>query len=293
MNSKKIKGFTLVELVVVMAIISILAGIMSLAIIGFRRDSKIETMNENARLVFTAFQDILIECEISQDKTIFDAYDYYGEGLEGTVGEIRGAWVFFRISNKDANGNVMQNPGNGLGDEIHINTMYTNNAPNGMGGGPLTGLSVWAPGSDAAAAASYGYVNHTYANYGADNGAHLWEKINKAVTGRIDPSMEGTYCVQMDLDNYEVVSVVCRDLVGGKDPKTGLWDDAEVSAGTIALGNYAVKADYLTPIGGSEYQLPLGAAFMKNVNTEKDIAKEHNVYVGSYPLFDNMYSAYH
>lgn len=79
MNSKKfgsrIKGFTLVEMIIVMAIIGILAGMISLFVGGFQRDARIEANNNKAQLVYTAFQNILINCEIEQDDSLFDMHD--------------------------------------------------------------------------------------------------------------------------------------------------------------------------------------------------------------------------
>ena len=67
---KRIKGFTLIELLVVMAIIAVLAGVSSLAVQGFIRNSRRETANDNARLLFTGFQNIVTQCEIKQDNSV-------------------------------------------------------------------------------------------------------------------------------------------------------------------------------------------------------------------------------
>ncbi len=67
---KRVKGFTLVELIVVIAIIAVLAGTLNLATKGFIRNARLETANDKARLLFTGFQNILTQCEIKQDNTV-------------------------------------------------------------------------------------------------------------------------------------------------------------------------------------------------------------------------------
>ena len=94
-STKKIKGFTLLELIVVIAIIGILMGILSFLINGFMKNSQIETNNAKAEIVYTAFQDVLTQCEIKQDKSIFEVFPDHGNNLKGVV-------LFFRIAHKQA-----------------------------------------------------------------------------------------------------------------------------------------------------------------------------------------------
>ncbi len=68
---RTVKGFTLIEMLIVITIIAILAGISSIVITGFVRDRSQEAANNSAQLLYTAAQNALIRSEIEQDVSMF------------------------------------------------------------------------------------------------------------------------------------------------------------------------------------------------------------------------------
>lgn len=105
----------MIELLIVMAIIAVLAGIMSMVIGGFQRDARMESDNNKAHMAYTGFQDALIQCEITQDKKIFDVNAYMAVP-DSSCHDVTYAIVRFTMADGDISG------------DIYITSVYDNSS---------------------------------------------------------------------------------------------------------------------------------------------------------------------
>lgn len=170
----KVKGFTLVEMIVVIAIIGILAGMLSLFISGFQRDARIESNNNKAQMLHTGFQNLLIQQEINQDRSLFDA-DAIGATPSNAAYEAD-QMVYNEIYFRMADGK--------LDDVVHVISIYATEAP-----------------------------KRNYAQRNTVN-ADWFDDLEKAILSVVDNTFEGVCAVYIDYEDYAVESAICFELGG-------------------------------------------------------------------------------
>jgi prepilin-type N-terminal cleavage/methylation domain-containing protein len=173
-SAKKFKGFTLIELIVVMAIIAILAGIASGLISGYVRDARLETANNKAQQVYTAVQNTLIQFEINQDISPLNAYQVKGDSADKNF-KPNYVYLQFTINNGTINGK-----------DLVVKSVNSDVSPSTK---------------------IYQYDSSDVYPYASDSGASdftYFKKLTKYLADNLSADFTGFCYVCIDIDNYVV-----------------------------------------------------------------------------------------
>lgn len=105
---KKLKGFTLIELIVVIAIIGILAAFLIPSFMGYVKNARASRFNANARSVYSAAQLAIVDMNVAQVEVLPNCiYTGSSDGIAHPDGGVGDSFTLLTYLGEDFEGNFL------------------------------------------------------------------------------------------------------------------------------------------------------------------------------------------